>query len=158
MSARARFVLPFVVVVLAIAVAILFVLDRRGEHREQAGRDATAAASSTLERLLTYSPTTVSTDLAKERALLTGDFKRDYANLVTTVVAPSAKKDKVTAQSTVADAGVVSISGDKVVVLAFVNVTVTSPSATDPKISGSRVRVTMRKVDGTWRMSGFKPV
>lgn len=156
---RTRSVLAVVILVLAAAAAAAFVIDERDRAVDRGGEAAKDAAASVISRLLSYTPATVASDVSKEQKLLTGSFRAEYADLVNTVVAPAAVKDKVTVRATVPKAGTVSVERDQVVVLVFVNVsTQAAGSSTDAKVTGSRVRVTMRHVGDSWRMSGFDPL
>jgi len=147
-------------VVIALVVALVWVVrtDHRDASRDRAAAQAKATAATSIASLLTYTPTTVSTDLAKESRLLTGSFAKDYRRLVTEVVAPAAKKGQVSTKADVTGVGVTSAQPDAVTLLVFVNVTTTSKDATDPRLSGSRLRVTLDRVGATWRISALDPV
>ena len=61
--------------------------------------------------------------------------------------------NKATAHGVVVDSAIQSESTNKVVVLLFVDQTVTNTSAPDPRVDRSRMKITMEKVDGRWRAS-----
>lgn len=61
--------------------------------------------------------------------------------------------NKATAHGVVVDSAIQSESTDKVVVLLFIDQTVTNTAAPDPRIDRSRIKMTMQKVDGRWRAS-----
>lgn len=61
--------------------------------------------------------------------------------------------NKATAHGVVVDSAIASKSMGKVVVLLFIDQTVTNAQVPDPRIDRSRIKVTMEKVDGRWRAS-----
>jgi Mce-associated membrane protein len=61
--------------------------------------------------------------------------------------------NKATAHGVVVDSAIQSESTDRVVVLLFIDQTVTNTAAPDPRIDRSRIKMTMEKVDGRWRAS-----
>ena len=61
--------------------------------------------------------------------------------------------NKATAHGVVVDSAIQSESSNKVVVLVFIDQTVTNTAAPDPRIDRSRIKMTMEKVDGRWRAS-----
>lgn len=61
--------------------------------------------------------------------------------------------NKATAHGVVVDSAIQSESTDKVVVLLFIDQTVTNTAAPDPRIDRSRIKMTMEKIDGHWRAS-----
>ncbi len=61
--------------------------------------------------------------------------------------------NKATAHGVVVDSAIQSESMNKVVVLVFIDQTVTNTAAPDPRIDRSRIKMTMEKVDGRWRAS-----
>ncbi|MCW2831240.1 MAG: hypothetical protein JWP31_1932, partial [Aeromicrobium sp.] len=109
-----------------------------------------------MTKLLSFKPSTVLEDVDRERSLLTGDFADEYTKLVKKGFGPDVVKGKVSTTAEIPRAGVVSSSGDTVVVMLFANVTRTSPASEDTRVSGGRMRVTMKKVDGDWKISDYK--
>jgi Mce-associated membrane protein len=61
--------------------------------------------------------------------------------------------NKATAHGVVLESAVQSQSKDRVVVLLFVDQSVTNASMPDPRIDRSRIKMTMEHVDGSWRTS-----
>jgi Mce-associated membrane protein len=59
--------------------------------------------------------------------------------------------NKATAHGVVMDSAIASESMDKVVVLLFIDQTVTNAQVPDPRIDRSRIKMTMEKVDGRWK-------
>jgi len=160
-------ILLAIALVLVLVLVGLLVALRVKTHRaspnadDRASAQTTAAmttANSSLATLLSYTPQNVSQDLASETELLTGQFKTDYTQLVTTVVAPSAIRGGVTTQAVVVGSGVVTASADTVTLIEFVDVSTTSKNLPESRVSGSRLRVTMQNVDGHWLISNLQPV
>ena len=59
--------------------------------------------------------------------------------------------NKATAHGVVVDSAIASESMDKVVVLLFIDQTVTNSQMPDPRVDRSRIKMTMEKIDGRWR-------
>ncbi len=59
--------------------------------------------------------------------------------------------NKATAHGVVVDSAIASESMTKVVVLLFIDQTVTNAQVPDPRIDRSRIKITMEKVDGRWK-------
>jgi Mce-associated membrane protein len=59
--------------------------------------------------------------------------------------------NKATAHGVVVDSAVASESMDRVVVLLFIDQTVTNAQVPDPRIDRSRIKITMEKVDDRWK-------
>jgi Mce-associated membrane protein len=51
-----------------------------------------------------------------------------------------------------------SAERDRVDLILFVNVLTESRELTEPRVAGSRLRVTVENVDGDWRISALDPV
>lgn len=126
---------------------------QRTEAMETARRYAT--------QLATYDQANYA-DLDKRiRAISTPEFAKTYiAASADARRGNTAAKGKSTAVSN--DAGLVSITDDKAVVLATLDQTVTSPEVAadvpDGIPYGSRVRVTLERHDGRWLLAGLDTV
>jgi Mce-associated membrane protein len=82
----------------------------------------------------------------------TGEFKDMYSQS-SAQLRQLLVDNKASAHGVVVDSAVQSASKDKVVVLLFVDQTVSNTAAPDPRIDRSRVKMTLEKVDGAWRAS-----
>ncbi|WP_445170765.1 DUF3329 domain-containing protein [Mycolicibacterium sp. Dal123E01] len=82
----------------------------------------------------------------------TGEFKDMYSQS-SAQLRQLLVDNKAAAHGVVIDSAVQSASKDKVVVLLFVDQTVANKAAPDPRVDRSRIKMTMEKVDGTWRTS-----
>lgn len=159
MSRPARQRLALVVLaVLLIATGIWLYTDGSARRDAQrAGTDAVAAARDSIVAMGSYRPDTAGTDLTAARSRLTGEFLDAYTQLIQTVVIPTATGKRITSVVTVPAASVVSAQPDRVVVLAFVDQTLTV-GAERPSANPARYRVRMEKVDGTWLVAAFDQI
>ncbi|KAA1421887.1 hypothetical protein F0U44_06365 [Nocardioides humilatus] len=144
--------------VLAAVAATLFVVNGRHDVDLESGDQARAAVVGHVEELLSYDYRTIGDEAGDEGKWLTGSFADDYAALVTDEIAPAAQKVKVTTEASVSASGVVSADGDEVELLLFVTVTTRSSELAEPRITGSRLVVTAKNVDGDWLISALDPV
>ena len=150
-------VVPFLAVVVAVAVGWLAFVDIRSNQVAAARDQAVQAAKDSTITLLSYNPDSVEQQLTDARGLLTGEFKDSYTQLTTDVVIPGAKQQRISAVATTPRAASVSTDTDHAVVLVFVNQTVVVGDS-QPSATISSVRVTLEKVDGKWLISQFDPV
>jgi Mce-associated membrane protein len=139
--------------------ATYFFLYAPDKHTDSGAKEsAIAAANSGTVALLSYSPDTLTEDLAAAKTNLTGEFLTYYTEFTEKVVAPAAQQNSVDTQAEVVRSAVSDIDEDSATVLVFINQTTTSTDKPDPALTASSVRVTLTKVDGTWKISAFDPV
>jgi len=144
--------------VLFAVAAFLFAANARHDSNQDGGEQARKDVVAHVEQLLSYDYRDIEDDLAREREWLTGSFADDYTSLVSDEIAPAARKVKVVTEARVSASGVVSAEHDEVELLLFVNVTTRSSELAQPRVSGSRLAVTAKYVDGEWRISALEPV
>lgn len=149
--------LPALVLILALGVGYLKWLDGKERESRIAAEQSVKAASESTIAILSYKPETVDQDLRAAADRLTADFRQQYTQLVTDVVAPGAKQQHITAVATVPAAASVIATGKQAVVLVFVD-QITTIGNDPPTQSTSSVRVTLDKIDGKWLISQFDPV
>ena len=82
----------------------------------------------------------------------TGEFKDMYSQS-SVQLRQLLIDNKATAHGVVVESAIQSESKDKVVVLLFVDQSVSNTQAPDPRIDRSRIKMTMEYVDGRWRAS-----
>lgn len=145
-------------VVLALAAAVTWWQVWQGDRVRQARDEALAVARDQVVAMLSYDAATVDADLAKAGEGLTGTFRQEFTSLAAQVVAPAAHEQQVTTRASVSSAGVSESTADRVVALMFVNQTTQSAGSQAPVIGGSRLTVTLERVDGRWLVSGVRPV
>jgi Mce-associated membrane protein len=150
-------VLPGVALVLALGAGYLKWVDASARQSHTAAELAVRAATDSTVAILSYRADTVDRDLGTAADRLTGSFRDQYTQLITTVVAPGAKQQHISAVATVPAASSVSATENHAVVLVFVNQTTTI--GTDaPTQTTSSVRVSLDKVHDRWLISQFDPV
>lgn len=82
----------------------------------------------------------------------TGEFKDMYSQS-SMELRQLLIENKAAAHGVVIESAVQSISTDKAVVLLFVDQSVSNTKLPDPRIDRSRMKMTLEKIDGSWRAS-----
>lgn len=147
-----------VIVLLAGGVGMLWWQDRQHDQAEEAGAAAVKTAESTAIAVLSYRASTVDSDLTAAQHLLTGDFRDDFDKLADGIVGPAAKQDGVSTDAKVAASSVVSANPTDVVTLLYVTQTTKSKALSEPKVTGSRLRVSLTLVGDQWLVNDLKPL
>ncbi|UGT44072.1 hypothetical protein LTV02_12085 [Nocardia yamanashiensis] len=153
-SARTRRALPIAALLLILGLAST--TGYYGWHYRQ-DRAVDTAAAAALQAANAYAVTLTSVDTTKLdadfQAVLdgsTGEFRDTYtkssAQLRQLLI-----DHKATGSGVVLQSAVESAAADEVVVLLFVDQTVTNTEMPDPRIDRSRIVMTMRLVDGHWK-------
>jgi Mce-associated membrane protein len=150
-------ILPGIAMVLALFAGYAKWQEVSARDTQLGGVQAVQAAKDGTVALLGYQPDTVERDLTAARDRLTGTFRDTYTSLTHDVVIPGAKQKHISAVATVPAAALVMASGQRAVVLVFVDQTTTMGNDA-PTNTASSVRVTLNKVDNRWLISGFDPV
>ncbi|MGV0741317.1 DUF3329 domain-containing protein [Mycolicibacterium sp. XJ870] len=116
-----------------------------------------AAGDEALRTANSYAVTLTSVDTnnldANFKAVLdgsTGEFRDVYAES-STQLRQLLIDHKATGHGLVVDSAIKSVSTDEVVVLLFVDQTVTNTEVPDPRVDRSRIVMTMQKADGQWK-------
>ena len=151
--------------VVALLVALVLVLagltaflaqrsvsTRGGGGVEHARHDGLQAARNAARIVFSYDYRHLDKDFAAGKALTTGAFADQYGTTTPKLV-EVAKTYKAVVAADVSDAAVISAASSKVVVLVFVNQQSTSTLAAAPKITQSRVTMTMVHRGGRWLVS-----
>ncbi|MCU1592391.1 MAG: hypothetical protein JWP11_3647 [Frankiales bacterium] len=123
---------------------------------ERARTQAVSAARVAAGDILGYDYRSVEQSIRRARSETTGAFRKQYDSTAS-VLLPQSKQLKAIVQATVGSAAVMSASGDRVVVLLFVDQATVKqqPGAKTPetRIDQSRVRMTMTHTGGHWLVS-----
>jgi Mce-associated membrane protein len=123
------------------------------EHQvKQAGEQAQQAAIAYSQVLTSIDSNNVDQNFRQVLDGATGEFKDMYTQS-SVQLRQLLIDNKATAHGVVVDSAIQSESANKVVVLVFIDQTVTNAQAPDPRIDRSRIKITMEKVDGRWRAS-----
>ncbi len=147
-----RSVLP-VLLVVSLAVSGFLGWRQWQEHQvEQAGQQALQAALAYAQVLTSIDSTNVDQNFREVLDGATGEFKDMYTQS-SVQLRQLLIDNKATAHGVVVDSAIQSESTNKVVVLVFIDQTVTNAAVPDPRIDRSRIKITMEKVDGRWLAS-----
>ncbi|MCV7258695.1 hypothetical protein [Mycobacterium shimoidei] len=153
----ARGVVPALALILALGAGYLKWLDVMARESHTAAEQSVAAATDATVKMLSYRPETVDQDLTSAADRLTGGFRQQYTQLVTDVVAPGAKQQRISAVATVPAAASVAATQNHAVVLVFINQTTTIGDDA-PTQTNSSVRMSLDRVGDRWLVSQFDPV
>ena len=167
MTSRKRLILGLVLLVLAAALAVVWLARDAGgstaDVTSAASTEATAAsaearsevrdaAAEAVTRVYGYSWETLADDKAAARALLTGDMPARYDRSMAGV-ATSSPRDHTVVSAEVVDTGVVTSSSSYARVLVFVNRSTTGDELDEPSLDLDRVLVTLVRTGGSWLIS-----
>ncbi|MDX6351451.1 MAG: Mce-associated rane protein [Streptomyces sp.] len=137
-----------------VAATFLGLAYHDAERTGQARTQAVAAARNAAPVILSYDYRHLGRDFTAARTHLTGTFRDTYARTTRTVVTPTATKYQGVVTATVAAGpAVVSATPDKVVVLVFVNQVTDSTRLAAPRLDLNRVRMTLTRTAGGWKVS-----
>jgi Mce-associated membrane protein len=145
--------------VLALAAAVIAALAVAGvlgwnlwQQRQlnQARADAQRTAVSYAEILTSIDSNKVDENFRQVLDGATGEFKDMYTQS-SVELRQLLIENKATAHGVVVDSAVQSITKDKAVVLLFVDQSVSNTKLPDPRVDRSRMKMTLEKIDGTWR-------
>lgn len=147
-----RSVLP-VLLVASIGVSGFLGWRQWQDHQVKlAGEQAQQAAIAYAQVLTSIDSNKVDDNFRQVLDGATGEFKDMYTQS-SVKLRQLLIDNKATAHGVVVDSAIQSESTNKVVVLVFIDQTVTNTAAPDPRIDRSRIKMTMEKVDGRWRAS-----
>lgn len=118
----------------------------------QAGQQAQDAAVAYAQILTSIDSNKVDENFNQVLAGATGEFKDMYSQS-SMQLRQLLIDNKASAHGVVVQSAVQSASKDQVVVLLFVDQSVSNSTVPDPRIDRSRIKMTMEKVDGQWRAS-----
>ncbi|QZH62806.1 DUF3329 domain-containing protein [Mycolicibacterium farcinogenes] len=124
----------------------------QGHQVAQAGKQAQDAAVNYAQILTSIDSDKVDENFNQVLAGATGEFKDMYSQS-SMQLRQLLIDNKASAHGVVVESAVQSASKDRVVVLLFVDQSVSNTTVPDPRIDRSRIKMTMEKVDGQWRAS-----
>lgn len=157
-SGRTTVIASLVLTALLLAVGVVFLVRTLTGDPQVTQREtdrALAAAKSDVALLTSYGYQTIDADAAKAAEVITGQFKDQYLQAITTVVKPQLPTSQTVAVGQVDTAGLVSADpkGRQVVVLVYCQQSVTNKAQTTPRIDALQIRVTMERVGDDWLVS-----
>jgi Mce-associated membrane protein len=141
-----------------LAVGLFFSQYRPDQQTDKAAADeAVRAASEGAVALLSYSPDSLSRDVANAKSRITDDLEDYYKQFTEQIMAPAAQRG-LTTKIRVVKAAVSELHPNSAVVLVFIDQKTASKDKPQPVKTGSSVRVTLTKVKGSWLIAKFDPV
>lgn len=147
-----RVLLIAIVAVAAIGGYLWYDTYRLGQE-QSAARDALAVAPAAAAALFSYDYRTFDASVANGRTFATGGFAEEYAKTTASLKNAAVQEQAVvTAQASVA--GVINASGSQVEVLLYVNQYRRNVNIQGEKVDQNRVVLTMRRIDGQWKVTG----
>ncbi|MFV8228568.1 DUF3329 domain-containing protein [Mycolicibacterium fortuitum] len=152
---RRRVLVGVVVAVFIAALALSGFLGWKvwqADRLSQASKQAQDAAVSYAQILTSIDSDKVDENFNQVLAGATGEFKDMYSQS-SMQLRQLLIDNKASAHGVVVESAVQSAGMDKVVVLLFVDQSVSNTTVPDPRIDRSRIKMTMEKVDGQWRAS-----
>jgi Mce-associated membrane protein len=123
---------------------------------DSARHAALEAARSSARVIFSYDYRHLDKDFKAGRDVTTGQFRSEYDKTTGKLVQDVAPRYKAVVLADVSDAGVVDVSGDRVRTLVFVNQESTSTLMATPKITQSRLEMTMLHTRGHWLVEKIK--
>lgn len=147
-----RSILPLL---LAVALASCGFLGWKQWETHQltvAGQQAQQAAVTYAQALTSIDSNNVDQNFRQVLDGATGEFKDMYTQS-SVQLRQLLIENKATAHGAVVDSAIQSESAHTVVVLLFIDQTVTNTQLPDPRMDRSRIKMTMQKVDGRWLAS-----
>jgi Mce-associated membrane protein len=116
-------------------------------------RDAGMQTAAQLtEKVLSYDWKTLDDDMSAAQKLLAPSFRSEYAKAMNEVKAQTVK-NQVELKASVVATSIVSATEQKVVALVFVNQVTTAKGTEYQRLDQNRVRVTLTRHGGDWRVS-----
>ncbi len=116
-------------------------------------RDAGLQAASKLtQQVLSYDWQTIDADIKASEAVLAPSFRREYSKTMSGVKAQTIK-NQVKLTAAVVASSIISATEKKVEALVFVNQVTTAKGAGNQRVDQNRVRVTLTRDGGDWRVS-----
>jgi Mce-associated membrane protein len=147
-----------VLAVVLIATTTFLGFQHHGQDAESNAKEVQKTAATSMEALLSYDFRTIDGLVTRNQGLVTGQFSTEYKELVKGKIEPTVTQRRLKAETEVVASGVESMSDDRAVLVMFLNQDYGAVGQGDLSTSGSRVRVTMVKADGRWKVSKVNPV
>jgi Mce-associated membrane protein len=147
-----------VLIVVCMGDGFLWWNNRSDSQAQAAESAATAAANDSIPLLLSYNYVDLDRYAARATSKTTGPFADDLNKLLDTQVLPAARAKNIATQTTVQATSTVTASAETAVLLMFIDQTTRTADAAAPKIEGARLQITMTNQNGSWLISGLKPI
>ena len=162
-AGRARWRVISIVGLTAAAVGLaagVYYFQYRPDQQIDAAVAASAkkAAEDGTVAVLSYSPESLTDDIAAAKSHLTGDFLNYYTRFTDQIFAAAAQQQQVSTTARIERAAVSDLHPDSAVVLLFVDKESSSKDQPAPATKPTTVRATMTKVNGSWLIAQFQPL
>jgi Mce-associated membrane protein len=149
---RGAIALAVAVLVVAAAVAGLWLQTNQSDRRAAGGRAALTAGTAAAQVVFSYDYRTFDAGVVKAKSYLTGDFAKEYAQTTASLKA-TAQQEQAVVQAQVSAASVVQVTGDRVELLVYLNQYRRNTNITGEKVDQNRVVLTLVRVGGEWKVS-----
>jgi Mce-associated membrane protein len=146
------------ILVVGLVAAVQAAYHLRLRATESAREAGLAAARVYAKDLLSYDYRHLDQDFARAKAHLVGEVVREYEATTAGRVLATARSSRAVVEAEVMEASVVSASPDRVVTLLLVAQRTRNATSPAPRLDRNRIRLSLAKVDGTWKVSGFDAI
>lgn len=148
------------VTLVALAGLNLFLFLTHQQHQAENNdvRSATGFLESSIPQLMSYRPDTVDGYRKTSLGLTAGPFRKKLTGVLDDAFAKDIATRQAGLRTTVQSVGVASSSGGEVIMLVYVNQWRTSAASKAPTVDNSRLKVTVKRVDGRWRVTDLAGV
>lgn len=117
---------------------------------------AVAAAKTETQQLLSWNYKNLTANTAQGMADTTGEFAGEWKTLVSEYIAPGVKDEDTVTVAKVSDVAPISVNGNEVSVLVFLDQSTTDKKDTKAQVDQSQLQLTMEKVGGKWLIERFE--
>jgi Mce-associated membrane protein len=117
---------------------------------------AAAAAKTETQQLLSWNYKNLTPGTAQGLADTTGEFAGEWKTLVSQYIAPGVKGEDTVTVAKVSDVAPISVNGNEVSVLVFLDQSTTDKKDTKAQVAESQLQLTMEKVGGKWLIERFQ--
>jgi Mce-associated membrane protein len=149
----------------AVVAAILIVLSgllwftaNRYDNIDKARTDSMSAAKSSVVKLMSYNYRSIDRQADEMKGLITGHFKDEYLQFLSSQIAPTAKDRQIAVHSAVVRQSVVSATPTQVVLLTLIAQESDSALKPNTTLTENALRVTLDVEEGKWMISDLTPV
>ncbi len=146
---RPAFMVVVIVATVAVALTLVLIVGVAQSRPQVPPASLAEEAVPRVQRLLSYTPATIESDLRLEQVYLTSDYRSQYADHVEDTLVPQALRDGLSVQAQVTETAVVDATPTTMVVLMIANLTTTKEGLRGGESDG-RFRVTLQREGDSW--------
>lgn len=148
-----RFAAGFGALILANAVLLGLLLVNA--NQADARKESTSAARKAITTIFNYGPSNLDGYTERVLPLTTGPFTKELQTIIEGQIEAEARRRGTTIRTTVEGAAPVAASSKTSTVLLFVNQWRTERNSRTPVLNVVRMKVTMHRTSGGWRVAGI---